>query len=138
MYSCFANDTTQFQFFHESGIAGYLYYLIFEFSFSSSYVFIDLLDSSIDGYRTCAFAFGQTGAGKTFTMMGSSVAKSAIGGRDGVLHHRDRQSMGMVGRSIEYIFAKLEAMAVTKFSIKVRIIAIIIYLSIASDYYARF
>ena len=77
------------------------------------------MDSSIDGYRTCAFAFGQTGAGKTFTMMGSSVAKSAGGGREG-LQYRDRQSMGMVGRSIEYIFAKLEAMAVKRFSIKVQ------------------
>ena len=83
------------------------------------FFFSDLLDSSIDGYRTCAFAFGQTGAGKTFTMMGSSVAKSAIGGRDSGLHYRDRQNMGMVGRSLEYIFAKLEAMAVTKYSIKV-------------------
>ena len=29
-----------------------------------------LLDSSVEGYRVCAFAFGQTGAGKTYTVIG--------------------------------------------------------------------
>jgi len=99
---CFSNDTTQFNFFHESGI-------------------VDLLDSSINGYRTCAFAFGQTGAGKTFTMMGTSIFKT---GPNGVIapvgiNHRDRLNMGMVGRSIEYIFAKLEAMEIKKYNVKI-------------------
>jgi hypothetical protein len=43
---CFPNDSTQALFFSESGITS-------------------LLDSAIEGYRACAFAFGQTGAGKS-------------------------------------------------------------------------
>jgi kinesin family protein C2/C3 len=31
----------------------------------------DLVTSCVDGYRVCIFAYGQTGAGKTFTMMGT-------------------------------------------------------------------
>lgn len=43
--NCFNPETNQVDFFHESGIT-------------------DLLDSAIQGYRACAFAFGQTGAGR--------------------------------------------------------------------------
>lgn len=31
----------------------------------------DLVTSCVDGYRVCIFAYGQTGAGKTYTMMGT-------------------------------------------------------------------
>jgi hypothetical protein len=41
---CFASETTQQEFFDKSGI-------------------INLLDSAINGFRSCVFAFGQTGAG---------------------------------------------------------------------------
>ncbi|KAJ1433990.1 hypothetical protein B484DRAFT_394294 [Ochromonadaceae sp. CCMP2298] len=37
----------------------------------------ELLDSAMKGYRSCAFAFGQTGAGKTFTMVGAQKGVSA-------------------------------------------------------------
>jgi hypothetical protein len=42
---CFNPESNQIDFFAESGIT-------------------DLLDSAIQGYRACAFAFGQTGAGR--------------------------------------------------------------------------
>eukprot|EP01038_Epipyxis_sp_PR26KG_P004520 gene4520-6385_t len=76
---CFANDVSQAEFFQESGITV-------------------LIDAAINGYRTCAFAFGQTGAGKTFTMIGGSTKN--------VNPHKDRQS-GMVGRTLDYLFAKM-------------------------------
>lgn len=44
-HRCFDPDASQPNFFEDCGIT-------------------DLLDSSIEGYRSCAFAFGQTGAGK--------------------------------------------------------------------------
>ena len=41
-------------------------------------VFSDLgqgvLDSAFEGYNACLFAYGQTSAGKTYTMMGTSVS----------------------------------------------------------------
>ncbi|RYH13649.1 hypothetical protein EON65_35115, partial [archaeon] len=74
---CFNPDTSQAIFFNECGIT-------------------DFLDSAIEGYRACAFAFGQTGAGKTYTMFG------ALKG----INHRDK-NIGMIARSIDYIFTKL-------------------------------
>jgi hypothetical protein len=85
---CFPTETSQSEFFYESGIT-------------------DLIDSALKGYRTCAFAFGQTGAGKTFTMIGSSKNLSSI----------DKQS-GMIGRSLEYLFTKLKEMKVTNYKIR--------------------
>ena len=41
-------------------------------------VFDDLgkmvLEAAFEGYNTCVFAYGQTGAGKTYTMMGTEVS----------------------------------------------------------------
>lgn len=31
----------------------------------------DVVRSALDGFRVCIFAYGQTGAGKTFTMEGA-------------------------------------------------------------------
>lgn len=58
--------------------------------------------------------------------MGTSIFKTGPNGNAAAvgINHRDRLSMGMVGRSIEYIFAKLEAMEITKYNIKVSIIFI--------------
>ena len=43
-------------------------------------VFDDLgqgvLDSAFEGYNACIFAYGQTSAGKTYTMMGTNVSLS--------------------------------------------------------------
>ena len=32
-----------------------------------------VLDSAFEGYNACIFAYGQTSAGKTYTMMGANV-----------------------------------------------------------------
>ena len=34
---------------------------------------IDVLNSAFDGYNACIFAYGQTGAGKSYSMMGCEV-----------------------------------------------------------------
>ena len=34
----------------------------------------DVMDAAFTGYNACVFAYGQTGAGKTYTMMGTSVS----------------------------------------------------------------
>lgn len=84
---CFTIDTTQLTFFNESGIT-------------------ELLDLAMQGYRACAFAFGQTGAGKTFTMIGPSKS----------INHREKQ-MGLISRSLEYLFNKLKPLK-TRFKIR--------------------
>ena len=33
---------------------------------------IEMLQHAIEGYNVCIFAYGQTGAGKSYTMMGRS------------------------------------------------------------------
>ena len=43
-------------------------------------VFSDLgqgvLDAAFEGYNACLFAYGQTSAGKTYTMMGTNVSET--------------------------------------------------------------
>lgn len=33
---------------------------------------IEMLEHAMNGYNVCIFAYGQTGAGKSYTMMGKS------------------------------------------------------------------
>ena len=33
---------------------------------------VDMLDHAFEGYNVCIFAYGQTGAGKSYTMMGKN------------------------------------------------------------------
>ena len=35
---------------------------------------VDVLNSAFDGYNACIFAYGQTGAGKSYSMMGCPVS----------------------------------------------------------------
>ena len=45
-------------------------------------VFSDLgqgvLESAFEGYNACLFAYGQTSAGKTYTMMGTNVRQLCL------------------------------------------------------------
>ncbi len=47
-----------------------------------------LLQSALDGYNVCLLAYGQTGAGKTHTMMGGR------GDDEGVIPRSIRQARG--------------------------------------------
>ena len=79
--ACFPSGTTQAAFFEACGVTS-------------------LLDSAMLGYRACAFAFGQTGAGKTFTCFGPSMDSIAPGDGEGLL-----------GRSLKYLFHRLDGLA---------------------------
>eukprot|EP00951_Prasinocladus_malaysianus_P031727 scaffold305855_cov44-Prasinocladus_malaysianus.AAC.1 len=51
---------------------------VFTSSTSQSQIFAEvseLVQSALDGYNVCLFSYGQTGAGKTYTMQGSSSAE---------------------------------------------------------------
>lgn len=54
----------------------------------------DVCDSALDGISSAVFAYGQTGAGKTYTMSGPGTS------------YRDR---GMVPRAISHVFAVAES-----------------------------
>ena len=86
---CFPRDTSQLTFFTECGIT-------------------HLLDSALSGYRACAFAFGQTGAGKTFSCFGPSMEHISPGD----------VNEGLLGRSLKYLFDKLQSLNV-KFSLRI-------------------
>ena len=79
---CFPPETTQQIFFDDCGLK-------------------DLLDSAIGGYRACAFAFGQTGSGKTYSIVGPGSAPRLGEASDGIL-----------GRSLDYLFTKLNSLNV--------------------------
>lgn len=82
----FPTITTQLDFFDNSGI-------------------INILDSAIDGFRVCIFAFGQTGAGKTYT----------VAGPDKTICFNNES--GLIGRSLEYLFNRLHMIQVNIFII---------------------
>jgi len=53
-----------------------------------------LVLSALDGYSACVFAYGQTGAGKTWTMTGG----------------KERKDWGLTRRFINYMYDEIEAM----------------------------
>ena len=81
-------ESTQHDFFYKSGI-------------------VNLLDSALGGYRACVFAFGQTGAGKTHTVIGPSAS----------LQSKSEES-GLMGRSFDYLYDKLNQLGIN-FTFKV-------------------
>ena len=78
---CFAPDTSQQDFFRDCGLT-------------------NLLDSAIGGYRSTAFAFGQTGAGKTCYSEPGNTPRPGFS-NDGIL-----------GGSLTYLFDKLDSLGV--------------------------
>lgn len=79
--SLYSGQTTQEEFFNTCGI-------------------IHLLNSVLNGYRSCIFAYGQTGAGKTHTMIGPM----------GILD-LSSDDCGVLGRSLTYLYNKLDELS---------------------------
>lgn len=71
----------------------------------------ELIQSALDGYNICVFAYGQTGAGKTYTMQGDSTPSG----------------MGMIPRSIELIFSRIARMKLTGWEYEVSVSFLEIY-----------
>ncbi|KAI8826691.1 uncharacterized protein EV422DRAFT_592939 [Fimicolochytrium jonesii] len=68
----------------------------------------DILEHAFEGYNTCVFAYGQTGAGKSYSMMGYG------------------QEKGVIPRACEELFSKIDANvdANTTFNVEVSYIEI--------------
>ena len=67
----------------------------------------DLVQSAVDGVNVCIFAYGQTGSGKTYTMNGG-----------------EGDARGITPRSVQEIFANLDASAGTYSSAEVECFAL--------------
>lgn len=63
-----------------------------------------ILNSCLEGYNATIFAYGQTGSGKTYTIQGP-------GFDDVCLTEQDEADRGILSRSFEYLFNKLEKMS---------------------------
>ena len=57
---------------------------------------IPIANACLDGYNGCIFAYGQTGAGKTYTIQGNGLDTNV-----------DIDKRGILPRVFEYIFAKI-------------------------------
>eukprot|EP00941_MAST-03F_sp_MAST-3F-sp1_P000835 g835.t1 len=60
-----------------------------------------IVDHVLKGYNACCFAYGQTGSGKTYTMFGPE-------GGEIQQDMKGKRVRGLVPRTLEYLFAKLE------------------------------
>lgn len=77
-----------------------------------------IVDWCVDGYNGCILAYGNTGSGKTFTMMGpqpqnldgkqSSSTPGPENGGGGVALESDPRR-GMIPRALEYLFQQLQS-----------------------------
>lgn len=75
--TCFKETTTQEEIFKVAGVP--------------------IIKNVLDGYNSTIFAYGQTGAGKTHTMMGETHKKNGV----------RSENMGLAPRVLEYLFEKI-------------------------------
>ena len=65
-----------------------------------------MVDQCLQGYNGSIFAFGKTGAGKTFTIQGPSVMHSENDMVTDQQHHT-HEKRGLLPRSFEYLFNQI-------------------------------
>ena len=114
----FDGDTAQREFFRDSGV-------------------VPLIDSSFEGFRSTAFAYGQTGAGKTYTMVGGD---DALGGLVQSRRGRRRRAEtpgtdeddGLLPRALAHVFARVDALR-RKQKTRVRMTCLEIYRDVVTD-----
>ncbi|CAD1468541.1 unnamed protein product, partial [Heterotrigona itama] len=70
-----------------------------------------LLQQVLAGYNCTVFAYGQTGTGKTYTMEGINI--------DPTLHWNSDSSAGMIPRSLNHLFYKLQLLEIQEYTIRV-------------------
>lgn len=81
------------------------------------------MHSAIDGHRVCMFAYGQTGAGKTFTMMGpeggrAKASAAATGSNQG--EDSSDPCRGIIPRAVQEIFDRAEGLKKLGWTVQVR------------------
>ncbi|OUC47797.1 kinesin motor domain protein [Trichinella nativa] len=64
-----------------------------------------IIDGCVEGYNGTIFAYGQTGSGKTYTMIGPCANESSV---------VDDKLRGIIPRSLEYLFSRIEEITQTQ------------------------
>lgn len=80
-----------------------------------------LVQSALDGYRVAIFAYGQTGSGKTHTMQGPPPDR------------KNADELGMLPRTVDLIFAEVEALQKSGWTFEVHAGAFEVYNEAARD-----
>lgn len=92
--NCLDSSCNQEQMFQDSGVQ-------------------QLIHDTLQGYHTTLFAFGQTGAGKTYTMIGGDYGNEA--------------SLGIMPRALQYLYFIVGSPALAEFKYSFRINCLEIY-----------
>jgi len=99
----------------DNGENSYEFSRIFQPTDTQEDVFIEVqevVQSALDGYNVCLFAYGQTSSGKTYTMEGGDL----------ISHKR-----GLIPRSVEKIFTEIHDYTVRGWEYEIRMSALQIY-----------
>ena len=65
---------------------------------------VPVVDAFLEGYNGCLIAYGQTGAGKTFTMQGPGDPEAGEGDPDGA----SERELGLIPRVLQRVFQRVE------------------------------
>ena len=65
---------------------------------------VPVVDAFLEGYNGCLIAYGQTGAGKTFTMQGPGDPEAGEGDPDGA----SERELGLIPRVLRRVFQRVE------------------------------
>ena len=69
---------------------------------------VPVTDAFLEGYHGCLIAYGQTGAGKTFTMQGPDDHSDGAEQGDGPSPMDDPEQQGLIPRVLQRIFQRIE------------------------------
>lgn len=92
-----------------------------------------LVNSAVDGKRVCIFAYGQTGAGKTHTMLGQTAPTAACEGSG----DRVTGDSGVIPRAVTSVFARAATLRDHGWTTDVRAEFLEVYLDDVYDLLAR-
>ncbi|KAA0151528.1 hypothetical protein FNF29_04451 [Cafeteria roenbergensis] len=92
-----------------------------------------LVNSAVDGKRVCIFAYGQTGAGKTHTMLGQTAPAEAAEGSD----VRVTGESGVIPRAVTSVFSRAATLRDHGWTTDVRAEFLEVYLDDVYDLLAR-